>query len=136
MANVIISSVESFNNVKNMLKNTKKERDLWKTQFNSLNKLCREMQSREGKKISAPVLAQFGIVEHVNADQLRERFACWVTDKKGNKLPAYTTRTAQVDAEGNEKKDKEGNTLYDYRLTAIRDNAWTFDKLVKCLASK
>ena len=130
------TNFNSFESVKKSMKATKAERDMWKATYYSLNKLLSDAQSKSGLKITQSIFAQFGINSHINADTLKaDFFRLWYTDNKGNKYPAYSTRRAKVDKLGNKLTDKDGNQLYEYAITPVRDNAWTLDKLVKCLSS-
>lgn len=130
-------------NVVNVMKETKEERNLWKATFNSLSRLLRVAQTKEGMKIVAPIFGRFNlpttgkvkpseILALIPSEYMKE-------DKKGNINPCYLSKVVkkEKDKEGNlvECKDKEGNTIYEFKLTSVKDNAWTLDKLVKVLAT-
>lgn len=137
MTNLVNVSVENFNEVVNYFKSTKEVRNMWNAEYKTLNKLLRTIQSKTGRKIARPVLEKFGITEHINADDMCAKFfRCWVEDKKGNKFPAYVSRKMRKDKDGNAILDKEGNKTYDITLTAVREGRWSFEALIKCLASE
>ena len=132
-----------YESVNNCMKATKEERNLWKTTFNSLSRLLRVAQSKEGIKIVKPIFERFNlpttgkvkpseILALIPSEYMKE-------DKKGNSFPCYLSKVVkkEKDKEGNlvECKDKEGNLLYVYELRPVRDNAWTLDKFVKVLAT-
>lgn len=134
----IISTVESYNNVVNNMKTTKKDRDLFKATFCSLSRTLRNMQTVEGFKACKPIFELLGLptTRQVGPKVVEARINNWVEDKKLGKLPAYTTRRAVKDDNGAPVLDKEGNQVYEYSLTAVRPGAWTIDKFVKVLSSK
>lgn len=132
------ANVESYNNVVNTMKQTREGRTLYKQTFCSLSRTLRNMQTKEGMRSCAPIFEALGLptTGKIKPSEILARIAAWTEDKNGNKIPAYTSRTAVLDKDGNPVLDKDGNRTYTYRLVGVKDGAWTIDKFVKVLANK
>lgn len=128
-----------FENVNAVMKDTQKERDLWKLTFNSASRLLREAQTKEGFKIARPIFERFNLplTRKFKPSELFELIPSdlWMKDKKNNSYPCYVSRSVEKNEDGTDKKDKNGNLIYKFRLCPIRDNTWTFDKFVKLMSS-
>ena len=122
------------------MKETKKERTIWRSNYFSLSRLLRDTQTKEGLKITTPIFAALNLptTGKIKPSEILESLSDsqFYTDKKGNKFPAYVTRREITDENGNPVLTKEGLKTYEYKLTPIREGSWTLDKLCKLISDR
>ena len=135
----------NFENVAKMLETTATDRKEWHKKEQTLTKLLQRAQSKGMLPITSKIFEACGLPTNgkLSPKKFTSEYCKYFVEKKGENLPAYINKVTiwerdsegkvRKDKEGNyiPKKDKEGNILYDYKLTAIKDGTWTLEKLLK-----
>ena len=127
-------------NINNAMKMKKKEPNILKTTFPSLNRLLKETQTVEGFKAARFVYEELNLplnrkikISDILARVPKSNF---FIDTNGKKLIAIPERRKKyvVNSKGEkiEVKDNQGNPVYEYKLSPILNN-WTLEKLKKAL---
>lgn len=127
-----------FESVNNVMNTTKEVRKDWRTSYNTLAKLLKETQTKEGFKVAGKWFEQMGLPtdRKVSKTFVESLFKLHYTDKKGIEYPAYIARKTKKDKDGNEVTDKDGNKVYEFVTRPVKNGQWTLDVLTKVLAAK
>ena len=133
---------KSFESAAKVMKATKEDRSIWNKSYYSLSRLLRDMQTKTGLKMTAPIFEQLGLPTggKVRPADVLALVPNFKETKSGEKLPAYISRTKKVEElpDGTKKDvlDADGKPVYEYKLSAVREGQWSLDKLCKILAAE
>lgn len=135
----------SFETVAKMLENTATDRKEWHKKEQTLAKLLKNAQLKDMLPITSKIFKTVGLPTNGKLTQTNflANYCKYFVEKKGVKYPAYINKVTvwaktsdgkiKTDKDGKRvaETDKDGNTVYNYKLTVIKDGTWTLEKLLK-----
>ena len=132
--------ITSYERVQTMLKTTRKGRQAWRRSYNGLGRLLHDLQMKSAQPITFPIFKEIGIptTGTVKREEVLALIPAdnWVIDKKGEKYPAYPSRSAKKDDNGEFILDSKGEKVYEYSMKPVKEGMWTLDMLTRVLAAK
>jgi len=125
-----------FESANVVMNNTRSDRKAWRMKYNTLTRLLHDTQTVDSWKVTESIYKALNLplTRKVSRKDVEGMFHVWHTDKKGNRFPAYISRVADKDKDGNVVKDKDGNVVYHFETKPVKDGTWTLDRLAKVLA--
>lgn len=135
----------NFESVLSMLETTKSDRQQWHKKERTLAKLLKLAQTKEMLPITSKIFKVVSLPTNGKLTQTNflSNYCKHFVEKKGVNCPAYVNKVTVWERDENGKvlkdkngnmitrKDKDGNTVYSYKLTVIKDGTWTLEKLLK-----
>ena len=135
----------NFETVSKMLETTATDRKEWHKKEQTLAKLLKNAQLKDMMPITSKIFKVCGLPTNGKLTQSNflANYCKYFVEKKGERLPAYVNKVTvwekltdgkvKTDKDGKKValKDKDGNTVYNYKLTAIKSGTWTLEKLLK-----
>lgn len=134
-----------FGHISEMLEKTSNDRKEWHKKEQTLAKLLKNAQLKDMLPITSKIFKEVGLPTNGKLTQTNflSNYCKHFVEKKGINYPAYVNKSTiwektkdgkiKTDKDGKRvaKTDKDGNVMYNYKLTIIKDGSWTLEKLLK-----
>lgn len=139
----------NFENANNVINNTKDDRKAWHKQERTLARLLRIAQEKKMMSFTRPLFESVGLPTNGKLTQTKYlTFVVNFVEIGGKKYAAYIRKSPIYEKDENGKtkkdvngkyiqaKDTNGNLLFAYKQSVIKDGTWTLEKLLKAVCKE
>lgn len=138
-------SINNFESAVKFMNETKDERKMWYMQERTLARLLKVAQEKKMLPFTRPLFEKVGLPTNgkLTQKQFLAKYVLNFCETKDGKLPAYVRKSPVYERDENKKckkdkdgkyiisKDVNGNEIFTFKLTPIKNGTWTLEKLLK-----